>query len=41
MGEMEEKVKEWCGKVERSVDVEMDAMWNRADRWGWKVRYGE
>ena len=38
---MEEKGKEWCGKVRRSVDVEVDAMWDRADRWDCRARYGE
>ena len=38
---MEEKEKEWCGKVERLVDVEVDAIQDRADRLGCKARYGE
>ena len=29
---MEEKGKEWYGKVERSVDVEVDLIEDRADR---------
>ena len=31
---MEEKEKVWCGKVGRSLDVEVDAIWDRGDRWG-------
>ena len=38
---MEEKEKVSCGKVGRSLDVEVDAMWDRADRWGCRARYGE
>ena len=38
---MEEKEKEWCGKVGRLVDVEVDAIHDRVDRLGYKARYGE
>ena len=31
---MEEEGKVWCGKVGRSLDVEVDAIWDRVDRWG-------
>ena len=38
---MEEKEKEWCGKVGRLVDVEVNVIQDRAYRLDCKARYGE
>ena len=38
---MEEKEKEWCGKVSRSLDVEVNFIQGRVDRLGCKARSSE